>query len=268
MMWGKILGGLFGAAIAKIPGFIVGVAVGHWFDRSMGKSFESAGGFAGLGRTTDVQQGLFTYSTFAVMGHLAKADGVVTPAHIDRAVVFMQQLGLSSSQQKEAQQAFREGKAADYPLVQQLQKLRQVYRWRPDLLQLFLEIQISMAYVDGALSASESNVLRQIASQLGFSELRLQILCGRFEAEARFSARQQQAKSSADGLTDAYLVLGVPADCSDNELKKAYKKQMSQHHPDKLVSQGLPAEMMELAKQKSQKIQAAYELIKQQRSNA
>lgn len=264
-MWGKILGGLFGAAIAKVPGFLVGVAVGHWFDRSMGKSFESAGGFTGLGRNDSAQQGVFTYSTFAVMGHLAKADGVVTQAHIDRAMVFMQQLGLTAAQQKEAQQAFREGKAVEFPLIEQLLKLRQVYRWRPELLQLFLEIQISMAYVDGRLSQAELTVLQQVAKQLGFSELRLQILCGRFEAEARFASRQQtQADSSA--LEDAYQVLGLEHTCSDAELKKAYKKQMAQHHPDKLVSQGLPAEMMELAKQKSQQIQAAYELIKQQRS--
>lgn len=264
-MWGKILGGLFGAAIAKVPGFLVGVAVGHWFDRSMGKSFESAGGFAGLSRNDSAQQGVFTYSTFAVMGHLAKADGLVTQAHIDRAMVFMQQLGLTAAQQKEAQQAFREGKAVEFPLIEQLQKLRQVYRWRPELLQLFLEIQISMAYVDGRLSQAELTVLQQVAKQLGFSELRLQILCGRFEAEARF-ARRQQTQTDSSALADAYQVLGLEQTCSDAELKKAYKKQMAQHHPDKLVSQGLPAEMMELAKQKSQQIQAAYELIKQQRS--
>lgn len=265
-MWGKILGGLFGAALAKIPGLLIGIAVGHWFDRSMGKSFESAGGFAGLGRTDAEQQGLFTYSTFAVMGHLAKADGVVTPAHIDRAMGFMQQLGLTTAQQKEAQQAFREGKSADFPVVEQLQKLRQVYRWRPELLQLFLEIQISMAYVDARLSQAELVVLQQVAKHLGFSELRLQILCGRYEAEARFASRPPvQTDSSA--LTDAYQVLGVTPSCSDSELKKAYKKQMAQHHPDKLVSKGLPAEMLELAKQKSQQIQAAYELIKQYRAD-
>lgn len=263
-MWGKILGGLFGAAIAKIPGLVIGIAVGHWFDRSMGKSFESAGGFAGLGRNDAEQQGLFTFSTFAVMGHLAKADGVVTQAHIDRALGFMQQLGLTAAQQKEAQYAFREGKSAEFPLVAQLQKLRQVYRWRPDLLQLFLEIQISMAYVDGRLSQVELALLQQVAKQLGFSELRLQILCGRFEAEARFASRQQ-AQADNNALADAYQVLGLEHTCSDTELKKAYKKQMAQHHPDKLISQGLPAEMMELAKQKSQQIQAAYELIKQQR---
>ncbi len=265
-MWGKLLGGLFGLAMFKIPGLIAGVLIGHWFDRSMRQQFEQAGGFAGFRRDAGEAQGLFMYSTFTVMGHLAKADGVVTTAHIDKAVAFMQQLGLSASQQQDAQRAFREGKAADFPLLSQLQQLKQAYRWRPDLLQLFLEIQISVAYVDGQLSAVEHKLLQQLASALDVSAVRLQYLLGRYEAEARFARRPPQQHKSADAVQDAYQLLGVTPDCSAAELKKAYKKQMSQHHPDKLVSQGLPTEMLELAKQKTQQIQAAYELLKTHKS--
>lgn len=266
-MWGKVIAGLFGYAMFKLPGLLIGVAVGHWFDISFGKSFEAAGGFAGLKTDKAESQGLFMYSTFAVMGHLAKADGVVTPAHIEKATTFMQQLGLNSQQQQEAQLAFREGKAADFPLTEQLQALRQALRWRPDLLQMFLEIQISVAYVDAKLSAAEEKVLQQIANALAISSLRLQHLLGRYEAEARFSQRRASPKPEASLLSDAYQLLGVPANCTDSELKKAYKKLMAQHHPDKLMSQGLPKEMMELAKTKTQELQSAYELIKAQRQS-
>jgi len=265
-MWGKLLGGLFGLAMFKIPGLIIGVFIGHWFDRSMRQQFEQAGGFAGFKRDQSEAQGLFMFSTFAVMGHLAKADGVVTTAHIDKAVAFMQQLGLGPQQQQEAQRAFREGKDSQFPLQQQLQSLRQAYRWRPDLLQMFLEIQISVAYVDGRLSDVELKLLQQVAAALSISNTRLQYLLGRYEAESRFSRRPTQQAPAADALADAYQLLGVASDCSEAELKKAYKKQMSQHHPDKLVSQGLPKEMLELANQKTQQIQAAYELLKQHRS--
>ena len=107
--------------------------------------------------------------------------------------------------------------------------------------------------------------LGQVAAALSISATRLQYLLGRFEAEARFAKRppQQQPKSST--VQDAYQLLGVKPDCTKAELKKAYKKQMAQHHPDKLMSQGLPKEMMELAKRKTQDIQAAYELIRKQR---
>ncbi|MBU2223353.1 MAG: co-chaperone DjlA, partial [Gammaproteobacteria bacterium] len=153
------------------------------------------------------------------------------------------------------------------PLQQQLAQLKQKYRWRPDLLQMFLEIQISVAYVDARLSAVEAYLLQQVASALSISDTRLQYLLGRFEAEARFANRPPQSKAKSSTVKDAYQLLGVAADCSKAELKKAYKKQMAQHHPDKLMSQGLPKEMMELAKRKTQDIQAAYELITQHRQN-
>ncbi len=265
-MWGKILGALFGMALAKWPGMLLGLLVGHWFDRSLRSSFENAGGFAALKRESADPQGLFMYSTFAVMGHLAKADGVVTQAHIEKANLFMQQLGLDSTQQQEAQRAFREGKATDFPLQTQLHQLKQAFRWRPDLLQMFLEIQISVAYVDARLSQTELQLLQQVAAALSISASRLQYLLGRFEAEARFANRSPRPEAKASTLEDAYLLLGVSSQCSETELKKAYKKQMAQHHPDKLMSQGLPKEMLELAKRKTQDIQAAYELIKQARS--
>jgi len=264
-MWGKILGALFGMALFKWPGFFLGLMVGHWFDRSLRASFENAGGFAAFKRDHEDAEGVFMYSTFAVMGHLAKADGVVTSAHIDQATNFMQQLGLDTAQQQEAQRAFREGKAADFPLQQQLAQLKQRYRWRPDLLQMFLEIQISVAYVDAKLSPVELQLLQQVAAALSISATRLQYLLGRFEAEARFANRPAQPQPKSSTLQDAYQLLGVTSDCSKAELKKAYKKQMAQHHPDKLMSQGLPKEMLELAKRKTQDIQAAYELISQYR---
>jgi DnaJ like chaperone protein len=264
-MWGKVLGALFGMAMFKWFGLIPGLLIGHWFDRSMREQFEKQGGFAGLQKDRGDAPGLFMYSTFAVMGHLAKADGVVTPAHIDKAVAFMAQLGLNATQQKEAQQAFREGKAADFPLTNQLKQLYSVFRWRPDMLQLFLEIQISVAFVDDQLSNTELRLLRQVASALSVSEFRLQALIGRFEAEARFARRPASQQPAQDAIAAAYQLLGVAADCSDHVLKKAYKKLMAQHHPDKLVSQGLPPEMLEVAKTKTQQIQAAYELLRQHR---
>lgn len=262
-MWGKILGGFFGMALAKWPGLLIGIAIGHWFDRSFRSSFEGAGGFAALKRESSDPQGLFMFSTFAVMGHLAKADGVVTQAHIDKASLFMQQLGLDNTQQMEAQRAFREGKAVDFPLQAQLGQLKQAFRWRPDLLQMFLEIQISVAYVDARLSQTELQLLQQVAHALAISASKLQYLLGRYEAEARFANRSAQAEVKASTIDDAYQLLGVKSDCSEAELKKAYKKQMAQHHPDKLMSQGLPKEMLELAKRKTQDIQAAYELLRQ-----
>jgi len=99
-MWGKILGALFGMALLKIPGLLLGLLVGHWFDKSYGGAFASRGGFNGFSRDKSEAQGIFRYNTFAVMGHIAKSNGVVTKSHIQQATVFMEQLGLSAMQNK------------------------------------------------------------------------------------------------------------------------------------------------------------------------
>lgn len=265
-MWGKILGALFGTALLKLPGLFIGLLVGHWFDKSYGGAFASRGGFNGFSRDKSEAQGIFRYNTFAVMGHIAKSNGVVTKSHIQQATVFMEQLGLTASQKQEAQAAFRHGKQADFPLLEQLAEFKSAYRSRPDLLLMFLEIQISTAYVDLNLSHAEQKILTQVASALGISSFQLEQMLSRYEAEARFAKNSHNGTADvANRLNDAYKILGVSADCSEANLKKAYRKLMAQHHPDKLMSQGLPPELMDMAKQKTQDIQAAYELIRKQR---
>jgi len=268
-MWGKVLGALFGMALLKWPGLFLGLLVGHWFDKNYAASFRQMGGFTGFSRDPKEAQGIFRYNTFAVMGHIAKADGVVTPPHIEQASAFMQQLGLTKSQIQEAQNAFRDGKQADFPVEQHLAEFKAAYRFRPDILLLFMEIQISTAYVDLTLSAAEQRILQTVAKAIGLSSSMLQQLLRRYEAEAGFARSRQQssASSPAQQLSAAYKVLGVDAAVTEAQLKKAYKKLMAQHHPDKLVSQGLPPEMLEVANKKTQDIQAAYELIKRQRAS-
>lgn len=268
-MWGKILGALFGLAILRLPGLFIGLLLGHWFDQVLRQRFESKGGFQGLFGSHKEAQGIFMYSTFAVMGHLAKSTGVVTPVHIRQAQHFMIQLGLSSGQKKEAQNAFRDGKAAAFPWQQQLTDLKAAYLNRPEVLMLFMEIQMSIALVDGHLTRAQRQILTQIADMLDFSALQFEQILGRYEAEARFTFRRHQKNQSVQqpqrSLSDAYRLLVAEENCTEQQLKKSYKRQMAQHHPDKLMAQGMPPEMQELAKQKAQEIQAAYELIKQYR---
>ncbi|WP_410176929.1 co-chaperone DjlA [Vibrio anguillarum] len=148
-----------------------------------------------------------------------------------------------------------------------------------DLCQFFLELQNFSRVCRGDVHPSERNVLHKIARSLGFSSdqlerrLRMQEAAFRFQQGGNFGGQQQgyqqsgqwQQAAQAERLTDAYDVLGVSKDADAKEIKRAYRKLMNEHHPDKLMAKGLPPEMMNVAKEKSQEIQNAYDLIKKEK---
>lgn len=276
-MIGKILGTIFGFMFGRIPGAILGFIVGHLFDKGYSQDFNQMGGFSGFFTSQDdfKKQAIFFHALFSVMGHVAKADGVVSDIEIKMASTLMDQMGLEGDTRKEAQQAFREGKEADFALKEILLEFKESCHGRRDVMQVFLEILIQAAYIDGKLVKTEQQVLEEVARQLGFKQNELLYLLSVFEAELRFrqgrgqqsgsNQRNQSTYSAQQSLDDAYQILGVNKSDDDKEVKKAYRKLMSEHHPDKLVSKGLPKQALEMAKAKAQDIQAAYEMIKEKR---
>ncbi|MBO1254320.1 co-chaperone DjlA [Alteromonas sp. 5E99-2] len=268
LFWGKLLGFVFGFMALKVPGAIIGLVIGHYFDRSYGQSFARSGGFARFFTDPESFQknAVFFHSLFAVLGHIAKADGRVTQAEIAVATHLMDTLNLSGDARKEAQTAFNEGKASDFPLNMSLKDLFASCHGRRDLLQMFLEIVIQAALSDGTLSSAEYVVLEKTAKQLRFSKRELDFLISAHKAQQRFQQERTGSNKNAapeqSSIDDAYKILGLQKNADEKTIKRAYKKQMSEHHPDKLAAKGLPAEAMEMAKQKTQAIQAAYEMIK------
>jgi DnaJ like chaperone protein len=282
-MWGKILGFCFGFMFGKIFGAILGLYLGHLFDKSLKNNFDKAGGFSSLFKGDDVneRQALFFSSCFAVMGHIAKSNGRVSEIHIKAANLFMDEMGLKGEERREAQHAFQSGKESDFSLKETVYDFKERFAKRHDLLQLFLEIQIQMAFSDGVLAEQEKKLLDEVSKQLGVSKAHFIFVLKRYQAEFNFRQqqerfKQQQNKSSSyrEGSghhvppnnnmnrAQALALLGLNDGVTEREIKVAYRKLMAQHHPDKLVSQGLPKHMMELAVKKSQDIQAAYEYLK------
>ena len=253
--WGKIIGGAFGFMLGGPLGALLGAALGHNFDKGITLTDEM-GGLA-YGDQERVQAAFFA-ATFSIMGHIAKADGKVSPAEIANAEAIMSRMQLDKSQRDAAIKLFNEGKADDFPLDDVLAQFRRECHRRINLIQMFLEIQISTAFADQKLHAVEKNILYTIADGLGFSRDQLDHL---FHLAGGGTAQ----KTGKAALTEAYEVLGVSANASDADIKKTYRRLMNQHHPDKLVSKGLPEEMMKLATEKTQQIKEAYELVKQSR---
>jgi DnaJ like chaperone protein len=280
-MWGKILGFCFGFMFGKFLGALLGLYLGHLFDKSLKNDFDKAGGFSSLFKGDDVneRQALFFSSCFSVMGHIAKSNGRVSEVHIKAASLFMDEMGLAGEDRREAQHAFQAGKESDFSIKETVHDFKERFAKRHDLLQLFLEIQIQMAFSDGVLSAQEKVLLQEVSKLLGISKAHFSFVLKRYQAEFSFRQQQQRYKqqqqssyregsghhvppNNSMNRPQALALLGLNSEATARDIKVAYRKLMSQHHPDKLVSQGLPKHMMELAVKKSQDIQAAYEYLK------
>ena len=262
--WGKALGGAFGFMLGGPLGALIGIAFGHNFDKGLG-SVMSDQSFK-PGEQERVQAAFFT-ATFSVMGHIAKADGRVTPDEIKMAEEVMTRLGLEPEARDAAKRLFSEGKAADFPLDDVLEQFRREVHRRTTLIQMFLEIQLQAAYADGKLDKSEEKMLLHICRKLGVPPDQLYRLEEMMRHGFGQHSRRTQAPHQASGMSldDAYAIIGVGKDASDAEVKKAYRRMMSQHHPDKLVAKGLPEEMVKDATEKTQQIRDAYEMIKASR---
>lgn len=210
-------------------------------------------------------QRTFFYATFAIMGCIAKADGRISEQEIRVAQSVMEQMGLSGENKQRAIDAFNEGKQPDFQLEETLEELKRVCRYKY-LLQLFLEIQVRTAYAEGPLNIHKREKLKAIIAHFKQFPLNFEaFLYGDFYSGQQDNSAYQ-APTSHNVLMEAYQLLGVSAQSSDEEVKKAYRKLMSQNHPDKLVAKGLPENMIKLATEKTQQIQKAYEQIKQARN--
>ncbi|MEI9952391.1 MAG: co-chaperone DjlA [Pseudomonadota bacterium] len=206
----------------------------------------------------------FIETTFAVMGALCKADGVVTRDEIQVVEQIFTLLRLAPEQKAKAKAAFNRGKASEFDLDGTVAVFARVAPRGSILFKLFLQLQVMVVAADGEVHSAERAVLLRVARDLGLGEGEL----AQLEALMRAAARPASAPNSAssqDRLADAYAVLGISPDATESEIKLAYRQLIRENHPDKIASRGLPESMRSVAEARSREINAAYDLIKKAR---
>ena len=268
MNWtGKLIGALLGFILTRRPmGVLIGLMLGHLYDQY------AAGRHAGPRADPATVRATFFRAAFSIMGHVAKSDGRVSEQDIAAARGIFRQFALGEADTRAAMEFYTRGKQPDFDADGMLAGLAAACRGRPEVLRMFLEIQMRAALMGDGLEGASRDALVRIAAALGIGTLEFAHL----EAILRFQAYAgaygpaggAHARSEPPGgrpLDEAYEMLGVPPTASDAEVKRAYRRQMSENHPDKLVARGLPESMLEVAKQKTQAIQAAWERVREAR---
>lgn len=266
MKWtGKILGIVIGFILGGYIGSVIGLFLGHLIDQGLLHKLFSSLTYSRMNPSR--VQGVFFNTTFMMMGYVAKSDGHISDNEIRAARTVMSNMGLNDNMKREAIRLFTEGKQAHFNPHAAIAQLKQACLFQSNLLRMFVEIQIQMAYADGhTISDQKRRVLESMCHQLGMIGFNFSQFEQRYRAEQNYQRyRQTSRQDPKQYVNDAYKILGITSSASDAEVKKAYRRLMSQHHPDKLMSKGLPPEMIKMATQKTQQIKNAYEQIRKAR---
>lgn len=250
-----MIGGLIGYQFGRWPGFLIGAFAVYYLMNNLQNKLRR-----GL---VNIQSG-FVESVFAVMGALCKADGQVTRDEIQVAESLFVKFRLSEQQREAARAAFSRGKSADFDLEAELLRFRRMSGGQPMFLQMFLQVQVAAVAADGVVHPAEHAMLVRIARGLGLPESQVDQL----EAMLRGGRAGASGASASSQLADAYKALGVASSASDAEIKKVYRKLMSENHPDKLAGRGLPESMRAMAEEKTREITHAYDVIKAARQKS
>ena len=258
---------LFRSLVGGAVGFVIGGPLGAILGASLAYQLGDKINFhidlnLGVNEASKTQMAFFV-ATFSVMGHVAKADGRVRPEAIAFAEQVMSDMKLNTELRTTAINLFQQGKKADFQLDHVLDQFYQECQQNTGLILRFLTIQLQAAVTDGELSNTEEELLWRIASRLAISRFQYERLKIQLSAQQYFYQQKSYTPRArqTSSLADAYKTLGLTPDASKADVKKAYRRLMNQHHPDKLAAKGLSDVAMNLAKEKTQQISKAYETI-------
>ena len=230
-----IAGGLGWAFLGPIGG-IMGFVLGSIFDETQGQRS------SGYSMTTT---GSFATSLLILVAAVMKADQKLMRSELDYVKdYFVRNFGKESAE--EAIHMLRDILKQNIPLNEVTDQIRGNLDYSSRL--QLLHFLFGIAGADGQISQSEQNTIERIASRLGISDKDMNSIKSMFIEDTDY----------------AYRILEVDPSATDQEIKKAYRKMANKYHPDKVSHLG--DDFQNVANQKFQKVNEAYEKIKKERN--
>lgn len=258
--WGKILGTMIGLATGRPLLALLGLILGHQFDRGFVGRIPGRGNNAAEALSAD-----FVSALFQTMGHLAKADGRVSEDEIRAARSVMHRLNLGTSDTQKAIAWFEAGKNPAFPLQATLQKLREHGARRPEQRGLFMRLIMEVSLSKALLDQRERAMIWLICQQLDIGRVELAQLEAMLRAQKGFR-RSPQGNADSNRLDHAYRTLGVSRTATNDEIKTAYRRLMNRNHPDKIAANNPAPNLVAEAQRRTRDIRGAYEMLKARRS--
>jgi DnaJ like chaperone protein len=261
-LWFTFFGLLIGHGAGAITGAIIGFIFDNLRHSQRKRATPEAGGFVG--------------PLFTLLGAVAKSDGRVSEAEIAVAERLMSRMGLNAEQRKQAATSFNVGKQPEFDVTRTINELRQWVGMRRDHAFPVLDVVIETVLAEGNPPPEKMAILRQLAFALRVSDMELMALMAMkgysWNAGPGRRGHGPGAGSGSGGYVppqrssqgpDPYAVLGVDRNADDRAIKRAYRKLISEHHPDRLGD--LPDDMRKRAESRASEINAAYDRIKEAR---
>lgn len=247
-IWGKIVGGAAGFALGGPLGALLGLAAGHAVDHLSAEYARTEPDAAGAGAAADGSQSIvFTIGVVVLAAKMAKADGVVKRTEID---AFKRLFHVSAEEMVNVGRVFDLARrdVAGYEVY--ARQIAGLFEDRHAVLEELLDSLFMIAEADDHLHPAEIDFLRDVGCIFGF--------CGA-EFERILASRPGHAD---DPEINPWAALGVAPGADEAEVKAAYRRLLQEHHPDRLIAQGLPAEFIDVATEKTAVLNAAYARIR------
>jgi DnaJ like chaperone protein len=236
-IWGKIVGGAAGFALGGPLGAIVGAAAGHAVDKMR------------AGPPSEKQrQAAFSIAVIVLAAKMAKADGVVTRDEID---TFKRMFHVPAHEMRNVGRLFDQAKQDSAGYAPYARQVAELFHDSPLVLEELLDGLFLIAKADNVVHPAELQFLYHVSEIFGFDQATFERVC-----------ESQRAPVEAD----PYGVLGVGQEESDADIKNAYRALVREHHPDRLMAQGMPQEFIDVANKKVAAINEAYHRIRRERN--